>query len=173
MKKLNIGSKDTLFNSILFLIFGIILFTNPGDIVKFLSFITGGILVFIGITNIISYKKVLKKLNIEETNKLISGVILIVLGCVVVLFSSFIETTIRLVFGGWIIYSGVMKLIEAISYKDDKTTFYINLAVSIFMIILGFYVALTSLAYKMIGLFIIVYSILDIISYVVYKKGNN
>lgn len=169
MKKIA-ENKNSLFGSILLLLFGIILFTNPGGIVKFISYITGGILILIAIANIFSYKKILKKLNVEETGKLISGIILIVLGLVVIVFSSFIETTIRLVFGAWIIYSGVIKLIDSISIKTDKITFYINLAISILMIICGFYVALTNLAYKMIGLFIMVYAILDIVSYVSYKR---
>ena len=88
---------NSLFNSILFLLLGIILFTNPGGIVKFISYIIGGILIAIGIFNILSYYKTLKKLNIEYTSKLISGIIIIVIGFIVILFSSFIETTIRLV----------------------------------------------------------------------------
>lgn len=171
MKKIiEIKSKNSLFSSILFLIFGIVLFTNPGGIVKFLSYITGGILILIGGTNLISYRKVLKKLNIEETSKLISGIILVVLGLVVIIFSSFIETTIRLVFGAWIIYNGIMKLIDSMAIINDKTMFYVNLCISILMIIVGFYVALTGLAYKMIGLFIMVYSILDIVSFISYKS---
>lgn len=163
-------NKNSIFSSILFLLFGIILFTNPGGIVKFISYITGTILIIIGITNILSYKKILKKLNVEESGKLISGIILIILGLIVIVFSSFIETTIRLVFGAWIIYSGIMKLIDSLNIKDDKITFYVNLGVSILMIIVGFYVALTGLAYKMIGLFIMIYSILDIVSFVSYKR---
>lgn len=162
--------KNSLLNSILFLIFGIILFTNPNGIVKFLSYITGFVLILIGIINILSYVKVLKKLNIEQYGKLYSGIILIILGLVVILFSSFIETSIRLIFGGWIIYSGVTKLIESITFKSEKTIFYVNLCISILMIIVGFYIALTTLAYKMIGLFIMIYSILDIISFISYKK---
>ena len=127
-------------------------------------------MIIIGITNLFSYRKILKSLNIEETSKLISGIILIILGLIVILFSSFIETTIRLVFGAWIIYSGVIKLIESITFKYDKVTFYVNLAISILMIIAGFYVALTDLAYKMIGLFIMIYSILDVTSYIFYKR---
>lgn len=171
MKKLT-TEKNTLFSSILFLLFGIILFTNPGGILKFVSYITGGILIVLGIINILSYRKVLKKLNVEESSKLISGIVLIGLGLVVIIFSSLIETTIRLVFGAWIIYSGIMKLIDSLSIKNDKITFYINLGISILMIIVGFYVALTGLAYKMIGLFIMIYSILDIVSYVSYKRKN-
>lgn len=172
MKNMIKKEKNSVFGSIIFLLFGIILFTNPGGIVKFISYITGGILILIGIINILGYNKTLKKLNIEETSKLISGVVLIILGLVVIIFSSFIETTIRLVFGAWIIYSGIMKLIDSLNIKNDKTTYYINLGVSILMIIVGFYVALTGLAYKMIGLFIMIYSILDIISFVSYKSSK-
>ncbi|MBE6149339.1 MAG: hypothetical protein E7170_01280 [Firmicutes bacterium] len=170
MKNMIKKEKNSIFGSIIFLLFGIILFTNPGGILKFISYITGGILILIGIINILGYNKTLKKLNVEETSKLISGVVLIILGLVVIIFSSFIETTIRLVFGAWIIYSGIMKLIDSLNIKNDKTTYYINLGVSILMIIVGFYVALTGLAYKMIGLFIMIYSILDIVSFISYKR---
>jgi len=174
MKNLSVyikQNKDSLLKSILFLILGVILFTNPGGILKFLSYIVGGILVIIGVLNILSYLKTQKKLNIEDNKKLISGIILIVLALVVVLFSSFIETTIRLVFGGWIIYSGVSKLIEAINIKDDKTTFYVTLVISILMIICGFYIAITAnLVFSLLGLFIMIYAILDIVSYVMKKK---
>lgn len=164
---------NSLFNSILFLLLGIILFTNPGGIVKFISYIIGGILIAIGIFNILSYYKTLKKLNIEYTSKLISGIIIIVIGFIVILFSSFIETTIRLVCGGFIIYRGVIKLIESLTSKTEKTYFYITLVISILMILCGFYVALTvNLVFEMIGLFIIIYAILDIVNYVTYKKKN-
>ena len=171
MKKVTL-EKNTLLSSIIFLLLGIILFTNPGGILKFISHITGGILIVLGGINIYSYAKTLKKLNVEDTSKLISGIVLIVLGLVVIIFSSLIETTIRLVFGAWIIYNGIMKLIDSLSIKNDKVTFYVNLGISIVMIIVGFYVALTGLAYKMIGLFIMIYSILDIVSYVSYKRKN-
>ena len=163
-------NKNSIFGSILFLLFGIVLFTNPGGILKFVSYITGGIMALIGLANILSYKKLLKKLNIEDTSKLISGIILIALGLIVIVFSSLIETTIRLVFGAWIIYSGILKLIASLNIKNDKNMFYINLAISILMIVVGFYVAYTHLAYKMIGLFIMIYSILDITSFVLHKK---
>lgn len=160
-------NKNSLFNSILFLIFGIILFTNPGEILNFLSYIAGTIFLILGIFNILSYYKTLKKLNIEQTNKLVSAIILIIIAISVVIFSSFIETTIRLISSGWIIYSGIIKLIEAFKNKNNKITFYIELSVSILMILCGFYVALAvNLVFSLIGLFIIIYSILDIVSYV-------
>lgn len=174
MKKIGISNyseESALVNAILFLIFGIVLFTNPGGIVKFTSYIVGGCLILIGIGNILSYRKTLRKLNIEQKSKLISGIILIILGLIAILFSSFIETTLRLICGGWIIYSGVMRLIEAINYKEEKTSFTVRLIISILMILCGFYVALkTNLVFSMIGLFIIVYAIMEIIGFIFYKK---
>ena len=173
MKKItiiNYSNDNSLFSSILFLLFGMILFTNPGGILKFISYIAGGSLILVGIFNIISYHKTLKKLNIEQKSKLISGIILAILGLFVILFSSLIETTIRLIFGGWIIYSGVMRLIETLNNKENTVSFVARLIVSILLIICGLYVALTDLVYSMIGLFIIIYAILDIIGYIFYKK---
>ncbi len=167
---INYSNDNSLFSSILFLLFGIILFTNPGDILKFISFIAGGSLILIGIFNVISYRRTLKKLNIEQKSKLISGVLLMILGLFTILFSSLIETTIRLILGGWIIYSGIMRLIDVLNNKENKVSFIGRLIVAILLIICGLYVALTDLVYSMIGLFIIIYAILDIIGYVLYKK---
>lgn len=175
MKKVEMivsNSKNNLFSSIIFLLFGIVLFTNPGGILKFLSYIAGGVLILIGIINILEYIKTLKNLNIEENIKLISGIILIVLGLIVMFFSSFIETTIRLIVGIWLIYCGILKIIDSTAFKSDKVSYYVDLIIGILIIALGFYVSLkTNLVLSVIGLFIIIYSILDIISYIVFKKA--
>ena len=174
MKKVEMivsNSKNNLFSSIIFLLFGIVLFTNPGGILKFLSYIAGGVLILIGIINILGYIKTLKNLNIEENIKLISGIILIVLGLIVMFFSSFIETTIRLIVGIWLIYCGILKIIDSTAFKSDKVSYYVDLIIGILIIALGFYVSLkTNLVLSIIGLFIIIYSILDIISYIVFKR---
>ena len=174
MKRLTVieYSNDTsLVSSILFLIFGIILFTNPSGILNFISYIVGGILIIIGIFNILSYRKTLKKLNIDQKYKLISGVILIIFGLFVILFSSLIEMTIRLICGGWILYSGIIRLIETLNNRENKISFISRLIVSILLVICGFYVAIeTNLIFSTIGLFIIIYAILEIIGFIFYKK---
>ena len=175
MKKVEMivsNSKNNLFSSIIFLLFGIVLFTNPGGILKFLSYIAGGVLILIGIINILGYIKTLKNLNIEKNIKLISGIILIVLGLIVIFFSSFIETTIRLIVGIWLIYCGIIKIIDSTAFKSDKVSYYVDLIIGILIIALGFYVSLkTILVLSVIGLFIIIYSIRDIISYIVFKRA--
>lgn len=173
LKKITVikySNDNSLFGSVLFLLFGIILLTNPGGILKFISYIIGSILILIGIFNIISYHKILKSLNISQKSKLIFGSLLIVLGLFSMLFSSIIETTIRLILGGWIIYSGIIRFIDVLNDKENKISFWGRLIVAILLIICGFYVASTHLIYSMLGLFIIIYAVLDIIGYIFYKK---
>lgn len=171
LKVIAYTEQTSLINAIMFLIFGIILFTNPGGIIKFISYIMGAILIIIGIINLLGYYKTKKKLNIEQNGKLISGIILMILGLISILFASFIETTLRLIIGAWIIYSGVIRLIEALNYKADKTSFIVRLVIAGLMIICGFYVVLkTNLVFSAIGLFIMLYSIMEIIGFVMYSK---
>lgn len=174
MKKITVieYSNDTsLISSILFLIFGIVLFTNPSGILDFISYIVGGILIIIGISNIFSYYRTLKKLNIEQKYKLIVATILIIFGLFVILFSTLIEMTFRLICGGWIIYTGIIRLIQTLNNKENKISFISHLIIAILLIICGFYVALdTDLIFSTIGLFIIVYAILEIVGFIFYKK---
>ncbi len=173
MKKItviNYSNENSLISSIIFMIFGIILFTNPGGILRFISYIMGSILIIIGILNILEYKKTLKNLNIELKSKLFVSIFLIILGAIIIIFSSLIETTIRLILGAWIIYSGIIRLIDALNYKTNKISNIVRIIISILLIICGFYVAMTHLFYETIGLFIILYSVLDIIGYIFYKK---
>lgn len=177
MKKLNViaySDQSSLLSSILFLIFGIVLFTNPGGIVKFISYIAGTALIMIGIFNLLSYYKTMKKLNVSQKSKLFSGIILIILGLVAILFAGVIETTLRLIIGAWIIYSGVMRLIQAINYKTDTTSFVVQLVISLLMIMCGFYVVLkTNLIFSTIGLCLTIYAVMEIIGFIVYSKKSN
>ena len=58
-KVLNKVSKDpsNLINSVLFLLIGIILFSNPNGIISFISYIIGIVVIIIGIVKILSAVK--------------------------------------------------------------------------------------------------------------------
>lgn len=170
MQKIQYKNNSQLITSIIFLIIGIILFTNPGGIVKFISTIIGSILIIIGIYNLLSYNKALKNLNIEIKSKLVSGIILIILGTISIVCRGAIENVLRFILGGWVIYSGVLRLIDAVNYKNNDN-FIIRLIISIFMIIFGLYIVLkTNLIFSMIGLCIIIYSIIEILNFIFYRK---
>lgn len=60
MKKIEVKSYnmgESLFNAILFFILGIILFTNPNGVVKFVIYAIGGIAILVGIFKLLVYYK--------------------------------------------------------------------------------------------------------------------
>jgi len=171
MKVIDYSENSSLISSILFLVFGVILFTNPGGIVEFASYILGGLLIIIGTINFLSYRRTIKTLNIANQSSLISAIVLVILGIISIICSSVIETVVRLVVGSWVLYSGVMRLIGAFNYRQNKTSFIVRLVIASLLIICGLYVILKSnLVFSIIGLFIIVYSVLEIIGYIFYSK---
>lgn len=171
MKVIDYSENSSLISSILFLVLGVVLFTNPGRVVEFISYILGALLIIIGIINILSYRKTIKNLNVANQSTLISGIVLIVLGLISIICSSVIETVIRLIIGGWILYSGVMRLISAFNYRQNQTSFIVRLVIAGILILAGLYIILKSnLFFSGIGLFIIIYSVLEIVGYIFYSK---
>ncbi len=169
------SNKKSLLNSIIFLVLGIILFTNPGEVVNFISIVVGITFGIIGLMNIINYHIIKKKLNIENKLLLYSGVALIILGIVSAFLATLIETVLRLLIGAFIIYNGIMRLIDSLNHKTNFASLLIRLIVAILIILGGLYILLSiNLVYKTIGLFIIIYTILDIVGYITfYKKGTS
>lgn len=161
--------------SILFLIIGILLFSNPGGVVKFITYIIGILFIIMGIGKTVSYYRMSKKMNINNTSDLVLGIVAITLGIVVIFCSSAIEFVIRLVMGGWILYSGIVKLVYAINLRDSKVNSWLYvLIVSILMIICGLYVIIKSnLVFSTIGLVLIIYSIIEIVQYIILPKNIN
>ena len=167
--------KDTnLFTSILFLVVGILLFSNPGGVVKFITYIVGILFIIMGIGKIFSYYQMIRKMNVNNTSDFILGIVAVVLGIIVIFCSSAIEFVIRLVMGGWILYSGVVKLIYSLNLRDLKVDSWLYvLIVSIIMIICGLYVIVISNLVSTIGLILIIYSIIEIIQYIILPKNIN
>lgn len=164
---------DSLISSILFLVIGILLFLHPDGVVKFITYIVGSIFVGLGIIKVLSYYKIIKKENITNTSDLVLGIIAIVVGLTIILCSGAIEIATRLVIGAWILYSGIMKLTLAFKLKElNSKTWVYTLIVSILMIICGIYIiAVSNIFFKTLGLFLIIYSIIEIIQFITIPKN--
>lgn len=174
---MNIIKKDSMsiIASILLLILGVILISNPGGVVKFITYILGGIIIIIGITKIISYLRIKKSMNIQNTNDFVIGIVLMIIGVIIIFCSSAIEFVIRLSMGGWILYSGITKLIISLKLKESNiSNWYLVLAASILMIICGLYIIIRSnLVLSGIGIILVIYAIIDIIQFIVIPKSKN
>ena len=168
MKRENKITINNLIYALLFLLLGILLLTQI-DLLSVASKLIGGVLIIIGIVKIIVYIYMKGKLGNYTLSELITGLLLI--GCGLLLFShsSALSFAIRTIVGLWILFAGINRIILAISIRlVSKVGFRVYLSTSILMIIIGF-CFLTGLVDKIIGIFIIGYSLVEIVNYVFYK----
>lgn len=163
--------KSSIISSILFLIVGIFLFANPTEMVKFITYIIGVIFVVYGSIKLYNYYKFKETIsNIQLT----LGITTIVLGLIIMFCNGIIEFAIRLVMGGFILANGLNKMIVAINSKDKNDKWIPLLIISILLILGGLYMILKSnIVLSTVGIVLIIYSSVDIISYILYPKNKD
>ena len=163
---------SSLISSCVMLVMGLILFINPESTIALISYIFGGILVIVGANALINYY--MRKQQIS-TFELIYGVLGIVGGLILILNPRAIASLIPLVLGIWITISslGKLKYIWDNAMKDRKGT--ISLVITIIMLILGILLIFkpfdgAKMIAQMVGLFLVIYSILDIVQSFMIKN---
>lgn len=163
--------KSSIITSILFLVLGICLFINPTEMVKFITYIIGIIFVVFGSIKLYNYYKFKDSIsNIQLT----LGIAAIIIGIVIMFCNGIIEFTIRLIMGGFILANGLNKIIVSLNSKNYNDKWKILLAIGILLIIVGLYMLLVSnIILSTIGIILIVYSSIDIISYLMYPKNQD
>lgn len=149
--------------SALFLILGIILFTNPGGVVQFIAYIVGGFFALLGVIYLFKYYRSFdRKANMDS---LYSGIISVMIGIIVMFCAGAIELAIRLLLGSWILYRSIITMKHAIDLKNlQVVTWKRGLVIAILLFICGLYIVLRSnLVLSMIGLLLIIYAITEIV----------
>ena len=161
----------SLISSIIFFILGAIIFTKPEIIILFISYVIGGIFTIIGLFKCIKNYLDIKKDNSISSKEMIAGILLIIIGLVFILLAGVIEALVRLVIGGWILFTGINRLINSLTIENKNKKFVVRLIISLLLIGVGLYTILESnLAFKTIGLILMVYSFLEITGYIFNKK---
>lgn len=172
--KINVKSYSdiiSLISSIIFFILGAIIFTKPEVIVLFISYVLGGLMIIIGLFKCIKNYLDIKKDNSISSKEMIIGIILIIIGLVFILLADVIEALVRLVIGGWILFSGINRLIHALHLNKKTRRFIIFLVLSLLLIVIGLYTILeANLAFQTIGIVLMVYSFIEIFGYIFNKK---
>lgn len=157
--------------AIILLVLGTIMFTNPETVILFISYIIGSLLIVFGIFNCFKNYLDIKKDNKVSSTRMIVGIVLIVIGIIFIFLAGVIEFLIRIIIGSYILFNGINHLIYALSIRNKNSNFFVNLILAIILISGGLYIILVSnLAFKIIGLILIIYSIIEIIEYVFNKK---
>lgn len=173
IKENKYSSITSLLTSIALFVIGALLFNNPSEIIETISKIFGVILVVVGLFKIVIYVR-RKNKGIPVTNlNLASGIAILIVGALFIFLAGAFETTLRFIIGIWILLSGINKLIAVIALGSQNKNFASMIIISIVLIILGGYIILVSnLIISMIGLLLMIYSAIEIASYIIYKVSN-
>lgn len=169
----NMYKTSMIFSIILFIV-GLFLLVKPETTLHAISYIVGIILILWGIVPIISYFTNKESQSYLEFSFII-GVFSLIFGVIIIINPDIIGSIIPLLLGIWMVINGITKLQCVLSLRknnvDTTTSMVISLVILICGIILIFNpfkgaVVLT----KIIGIFIIIYSVLDIIECHTLKK---
>lgn len=174
--KINVKKYSNLFgllSSILFLILGAVMYTNPKEVVIVTTYVFGGLLAIVGVFKCIKNYLDVKKDNYTSSTEMVVGLVLVILGIICIFLAGVVEAFIRLIIGGWIIYSGIIRLINTFNLDRRYSKFWVSLIVALLLIASGLYTILKSnLAFQAIGIVLMVYAVLEIIGYIFGRKDN-
>ena len=153
-----------LMSSLIVLIIGIILITNPNLLIGTISWIIGCLLLLAGIIkSIMSLKN-----NELDTLSLYFGIVIIIVGILLISFPDIISIMIKILFGSWILLAGIQRLSLALTIKSiDNKGSNTYLITSLIMIVIGILVLINF--YDIVGVLLVIYAALDIVNYIYYS----
>lgn len=162
----------SILTSLVLAIIGIVMIYNPQTTMQFISTILGIFFIVMGIIKLINYF-VTKGNSSLFTNDIAWGIISIIIGLVVIVYSSTIENIFRIMIGIWIIYSGFTRLNLSFKLKSvSQKVWAFVLILSVLMIIGGLYVTFyTGALILTLGVIILIYSIMDIIEGFIFMRN--
>jgi len=164
----------SMFTSIFFIIVGLFLFLKPATTITTISYVIGGIFLVIGISYLIKY---FSYPNVPVSLNLILGVVSSIIGLFLILKPTLIAGTIPFILGIWFVINSITKIQYSLKLKEQRSNAWISSIVIagitlVWGIILLFNpftgaVVIT----KVIGIFIFVYALLDLIQLLIIKKN--
>lgn len=166
------SSQSSIISSIIFFILGAVLFTSADKVITTLSKFIGVIFAIMAIGSFIVLFFQIRKNNVQKGNVLF-GLISTALAIIFIFFSGLIEKVIRYFIGAWIVYTGIMRLIDALFMKKNNPKHISLLIVSLLLIAVGIYtilfgdVIITSL-----GVIMMIYAVIEAVGFILYSKDS-
>ena len=167
--------KSSIISSIALIAFGLLLILQSEVTIITISYIIGGLLIALGVIAGISFFK-----NIKDRNKndldIVYGIVCLILGVIVIKNPEAIASIIPFVLGLVIIINSATKLQYSFElYKEKNSLWLSTLVLSIIMIVCGIVLIFNPfkgavLLTRIVGIFILIYSVLDLISTFVISK---
>ena len=165
----------SILTSLVFIILGFVIAYYPDTTFQVISYVLGAVFIVIGLVKIISY--FIHKGSYDLYNyELVFGIIACLLGIVVIVASSMIETLIRVVIGFWIVYSGAIRLGLALKLQKlevDTKVWVSVLLMALIMLFCGIYIiAVPGIIVTTIGVLMIIYGIMDLVEEIIFKRNE-
>jgi uncharacterized membrane protein HdeD (DUF308 family) len=167
------NGKVNLITAIIFLIVGALMLANPNQVVAIISYICGVVLIVYGIYSCIKNYYDTKTNSSTPSTGLMLGIVSLVIGIIFIFLANVIGVALQYVFGAWILFSGINRLITALQKDKKDNNFIIQIVVAVLLILAGLYTILKSnLALSFVGLVMMIYAVLEIVAVVSSKKEN-
>lgn len=165
------NKQRSLIYSIILLVLGIFLTFNSSGVLNTIFNIMGILVILFGIYRFFVYYRLKSQLKVDDSSILMSAIMSILFGVLIILLSNVLTTTIQIITGIWLLFIGISRLSEAdITNIKDKRNLIAVIGAAI-IILLGLYTIFSeNVLFVALGIFLIIYSILDIINYIRFAK---
>ena len=169
--------RSSIITSTVLILLGFLLIFQSETTIMMISYVIGGVLVAIGVLALIRYVRAGESPTLRNELDIVYGTVTIIFGIIIIKNYQMIASIIPAVIGIAIIISSAGKLNYAFQLKTEenrmwKTTMILSIISTIFGVILLFNPFKAAMGImKIIGVFIIIYAILDLISTIAIKSN--
>lgn len=169
--------RSSIITSAILIILGLLLIYKSENTIMAISYVIGGVLIAIGALALIRYVKNGESPALRNELDIVYGIVTVIFGIIIIKNYQAIASIIPAVIGIAIIISSAGKLNYAFQLKSDenrlwKTTMVISIISTLCGVVLLFNPFEAALGImKIIGAFIIIYAVLDIISTLAIKSS--
>ena len=166
------GQDSSLVYSIILLVLGIFLTLNANGVLNIVFDILGSLVMIYGVYKLVMALKLKKDFKTANNSLMSSSIMSMIFGLLIIILSQVLINAINVVTGIWLIFTGISKLNVALSIGSIKEKdFIVSLISSILIIGLGLYTIMSqNVVLTIIGILLIIYSVIDIINYIVRNK---
>ena len=164
--------KYDLLTSIILLVLGILLLFIPGSIVTTVIRIFGIVILVVGILSVLNSSR-----NKTNNTDLVYGILISILGIVFISNPQTIASIIPFILGVWIIIKSLFKLQFISTLRKSSVDYIKPLVINIITLILGIVLVFNPFKgaetlIRIIGIFMIAYSGLDILNYILTRPKS-
>lgn len=150
---------------------GIILIAKPEQSVQFICIIFGAVMILLGIGSLVSYFTKMK-----FTLLAVIGILTIIIGAMICVRYERLVSAVIFLFGLFVTVSGVVDFVSALdARKNNLKSWIFSLVMSIGVTILGLIVLINPfdsaiLLTRLLGLSLLIYTMLDLITFIQVRK---